>query len=63
MGAGQGLRCKKCGYRGDELVEEHVEQERELKPGIYLPDMGAHRHLTKPYERYGREKAIELIIE
>jgi tRNA(Ile2)-agmatinylcytidine synthase len=63
MGAGQGLRCKKCGYRGDELVEELVEQERELKPGIYLPDMGAHRHLTKPYPRYGREKAIELIID
>ncbi len=62
MGIGQGLRCKKCGYRGDELVEEEVEQERDIIPGIYLPDKGAHRHLTKPYERYGREKAIELIL-
>jgi tRNA(Ile2)-agmatinylcytidine synthase len=62
MGKGQGLRCKKCGYRGDELVEKEVEQERDIIPGIYLPDKGAHRHLTKPYERYGREKAIELII-
>ncbi len=62
MGKGQGLRCKKCGYRGEDLVEEKVEQERVIVPGIYLPDKGAHRHLMKPYERYGREKAIELIV-
>jgi tRNA(Ile2)-agmatinylcytidine synthase len=63
MGKGQGLRCKKCGYRGEELVEKSVQHERELVPGIYLPDLGAHRHLTKPYERYGREKLIELEVE
>lgn len=63
MGKKQGLRCKKCGYRGEELVENSVEQERGLVPGIYLPDRGAHRHLTKPYERYGREKMIELEVE
>ncbi|MCW4011498.1 MAG: tRNA(Ile)(2)-agmatinylcytidine synthase [Candidatus Bathyarchaeota archaeon] len=58
MGRDQGLRCKKCGYRGVELVEEEVPIERRLSPGIYLPDKGAHRHLTKPYERYGREKTL-----
>lgn len=62
MGKNQGLRCKKCGYRGADLVEEAVEHERDIIPGVYLPDKGAHRHLTKPYERYGREKAIELIV-
>jgi len=62
MGKDQGLRCKKCGYRGVDLVEETVEQERNIIPGIYLPDKGAHRHLTKPFERYGREKAIQLGI-
>jgi len=62
MGKDQGLRCKKCGYRGVDLVEEPVEQERGIIPGIYLPDKDAHRHLTKPYERYGREKAIHLIL-
>ncbi len=62
MGKDQGLRCKKCGYRGGDLVEDPVEQERDIIPGIYLPDKGAHRHLTKPYERYGREKAIELVL-
>jgi tRNA(Ile2)-agmatinylcytidine synthase len=62
MGKGQGLRCKKCGYRGEELVQEAVEQGRDIVPGIYLPDKGAHRHLTKPYERYGREKVLELAV-
>ena len=62
MGKNQGLRCKKCGHRGVDLVEEPVEQERDIIPGIYLPDKGAHRHLTKPFERYGREKAIKLEI-
>ena len=62
MGKDQGLRCKKCGYRGVDLVEKPVEQERDIIPGIYLPDKSAHRHLTKPYERYGREKAIELVL-
>jgi tRNA(Ile2)-agmatinylcytidine synthase len=62
MGKDKGLRCKKCGYRGAVLVEEAIEQERGIIPGIYLPDRGAQRHLTKPYERYGREKAIELML-
>ena len=56
MGKDQGLRCKKCGYRGADLIEQVCKQERGIIPGIYLPDKGAHRHLTKPYERYGREK-------
>jgi tRNA(Ile2)-agmatinylcytidine synthase len=62
MGKDKGLRCKKCGYRGAVLVEEALEQKRGIIPGIYLPDRGAQRHLTKPYERYGREKAIELML-
>lgn len=63
MGKGQGLRCKRCGYRGEDLKKITVAIDRDLKPGIYLPDKGAHRHLTKPYERYGREKALELAVE
>ena len=58
MGRDQGLRCKKCGYRGADLVEEKVPVDRELVCGVYLPDRGAHRHLTKPLERYGREKTL-----
>jgi tRNA(Ile2)-agmatinylcytidine synthase len=63
MGKDQGLRCKKCGYRGNELIKEDIPEERDLKLGIYLPDRNAHRHLTKPYERYGREKSIALTIK
>ena len=56
MGSGQGYRCKKCGYRDGELGKLRVVQPRELRPGVYLPDRDAHRHLTKPLKRYGRER-------
>ncbi len=56
MGSGQGYRCKKCGYRDGELEKTRVVEPRELRPGVYLPDRNAHRHLTKPLKRYGRER-------
>jgi tRNA(Ile2)-agmatinylcytidine synthase len=56
MGAGQGLRCKKCGYRDDQLQKMRVVTPRRLKPGTYIPDRDAHRHLTKPLTRYGKER-------
>jgi tRNA(Ile2)-agmatinylcytidine synthase len=56
MGADQGLRCKKCGYRDPSLQKIKVVEPRRLKTGTYLPDRDAHRHLTKPLERYGRER-------
>ena len=56
MGADQGLRCKKCGYRDPSLQKIRVVEPRRLKTGTYLPDRDAHRHLTKPLERYGRER-------
>jgi tRNA(Ile2)-agmatinylcytidine synthase len=62
MGKDQGLRCKKCGYRGSDLREIAVIVERDLISGVYLPDKSAQRHLTKPLERYGREKITLLEI-
>jgi tRNA(Ile2)-agmatinylcytidine synthase len=56
MGQGQGLRCKKCGNRGEGLIKKREEVPRGLKPGTYLPPPRAERHLTKPLERLGREK-------
>ncbi len=56
MGSGQGLRCKNCGYRDGSLEKIRVVKPRQLKLGTYLPDRDAHRHLTKPLERYGRER-------
>lgn len=63
MGRDQGLRCKKCGYKGKDLIKVQVFQPRDLEVGIYLPDRGAQRHLTKPYERYGKEKFIDITVE
>jgi tRNA(Ile2)-agmatinylcytidine synthase len=60
MGRNQGLRCKKCGYKDHQMVEKTIEVKRDIVPGIYLPDKSAHRHLTKPLERYGREKNFIL---
>ncbi len=57
MGRGQGLRCKRCGYRGAELVRVSEEVPRDLKLGVYLPPPRAERHLTKPFKRYGKEKS------
>jgi len=55
MGHGQGLRCKRCGYRGESLSRMREEITRGIEPGIYLPPPRAERHLTKPLKRYGRE--------
>ena len=57
MGRDSGYRCRRCGFRDRELTKRVHRVERELKPGLYLPPPRAHRHLTKPLERYGREKS------
>jgi tRNA(Ile2)-agmatinylcytidine synthase len=56
MGRGQGFRCKKCGLRDPKLSRRRLQVERELEVGFYLPPPRAHRHLTKPRNRYGKEK-------
>ncbi|MFB0558204.1 MAG: DUF1743 domain-containing protein [Candidatus Bathyarchaeia archaeon] len=56
MGRGKGFRCRRCGLRDRRSRKLTVEAERLLKPGLYIPPLRAHRHLTKPLERYGREK-------
>ncbi|MBO3840238.1 MAG: tRNA(Ile)(2)-agmatinylcytidine synthase [Thermoproteota archaeon] len=55
LGLRQGFVCKKCGER---IMDQEVfKLERGLETGrIYLPPERAHRHLTKPLKRYGREK-------
>ena len=57
MGRGKGYRCRRCGIRGPSLTKQAVDMERELATGLYIPPPRAHRHLTKPLERYGREKS------
>ncbi|MGQ9479652.1 MAG: TiaS agmantine-binding domain-containing protein [Thermoproteota archaeon] len=54
-GLRQGFQCEKCGITL--LKPELVKIERNLEVGVpYLPSPRAHRHLTKPLKRYGREK-------
>jgi len=55
LGLRQGFICEKCG----EVVmdPEVIRLERSLETGrVCLPPERAHRHLTKPLKRYGREK-------
>jgi len=55
-GRGQGFRCRRCKVDDPAASKTIVTVERKLAPGMYLPPSRAHRHLTKPISRYGREK-------
>jgi len=55
-GRRQGFRCRKCKMEDPYARKIHVAVERTLAPGMYIPPPRAHRHLTKPISRYGKEK-------
>jgi tRNA(Ile2)-agmatinylcytidine synthase len=55
-GRGQGFRCERCSIGSSKLAKRAVRKSRSIRPGIYVPALKAHRHLTKPLSRYGREK-------
>lgn len=55
-GRRQGFRCRKCRIEDTTARKIPIAVERELALGMYLPPPRAHRHLTKPITRYGREK-------
>ncbi len=55
-GRGQGFRCECCSFEAPTAKKKTHHKLRTLQPGLYLPDMKAHRHLTKPFSRYGVEK-------
>ena len=57
MGAGQGFRCKRCGFRSSALEKMPVEEKRLLKTQLYVTSPRSQRHLTKPLSRYGLEKS------
>lgn len=56
MGKSKGFRCDKCGFRSVEAKKVPLELPRTLNEELYIPPPSAHRHLTKPYQRYGKEK-------
>ncbi|MGA1819900.1 MAG: DUF1743 domain-containing protein [Thermoplasmatota archaeon] len=48
MGKDQGLRCKKCGYRGDDLRPVEKVEDRKVPIGLVEPPPDAWRHLFRP---------------
>jgi tRNA(Ile2)-agmatinylcytidine synthase len=55
-GRDQGFRCPRCKYSSPKAPKQLLERKRSILPGLYIPDKKAHRHLTKPFSRYGLEK-------
>ena len=56
-GRGRGFVCKRCGFHSLTVRKVRVPIERKLREGLYIPPPRAHRHLTKPLQRYGMEKS------
>ena len=55
-GKGKGYQCDRCKFRDASATKILIPKRRDLKPGLYIPTPKAHRHLTKPLQRYGLEK-------
>lgn len=56
-GRNKGYQCDRCKHRDANAKKIFVPKERGIKMGLYVPTPKAHRHLTKPLQRYGIEKA------
>ncbi len=56
-GKGKGYKCEVCGSKERNVQKVAVEIARDIKEGLYVPVPKAHRHLTKPLQRYGMEKS------
>jgi tRNA(Ile2)-agmatinylcytidine synthase len=55
-GREQGFRCRRCKLNMREAKKVHRVLGRTVEETLYIPPARAHRHLTKPLSRYGREK-------
>ncbi len=56
-GRNKGYQCNRCKHKDASANKILVPLERGIKTGLYVPTSKAHRHLTKPLQRYGIEKA------
>ncbi len=59
-GRAKGFECRRCGWRTREGARRSRRIPRGLREGRYLSSPRAHRHLTKPLIRFGREAAEEV---
>jgi len=57
MGKGKGFRCERCKVRLRGARKISASLPRGISTQLYIPPPRAHRHLTKPVIRYGRERA------
>jgi tRNA(Ile2)-agmatinylcytidine synthase len=55
-GKNKGHQCDRCKHKDRNTKKILVPQKRRIKIGLYIPTPKAHRHLTKPLQRYGIEK-------
>jgi tRNA(Ile2)-agmatinylcytidine synthase len=55
-GRNKGYQCDRCKHRDPNVKKIFVLKERGIATGLYIPTPKAHRHLTKPLQRYGIEK-------
>ena len=51
-GNNQGYQCIKCGKKSENKII--LEIPRNLKKQLYVPNVSAHRHLSRPLQRIGR---------
>ena len=61
-GKNKGYQCDRCKHKDRNMKKILILQERAIKTGLYIPTPKAHRHLTKPLQRYGIEKT-EFLFE
>ncbi len=59
-GKNKGHQCDRCKHKDPNAKKILIPQERTIKIGLYVPTPKAHRHLTKPLQRYGIEKTKVL---
>lgn len=55
-GKNKGYQCDRCKFKDPNATKILIAKERKIKIGLYIPTPKAHRHLTKPFQRYGIEK-------
>ena len=51
-GKNQGFQCIRCGKKSS--AKTIVEIPRKIQKKMYLPQISAHRHLTRPMQRFGK---------
>ena len=51
-GKNQGFQCSKCGKKSSHKITITIP--RKISKKMYIPSVSAHRHLTKPMQRFNR---------